>query len=70
MRFVKINGIIYDYSQYKLNVLNIKKAVFEEIEDVIVRFGFVKQKENIFLNKKFDLLMNFSVKKRSRLKFV
>jgi len=70
MKFVKIQGTVYDYSGYKLNIINIKKLVNDEIENSVAKLGFIKQKENIFYNKKFDLLLQITIKNKTKLKFV
>jgi len=70
MKFVKVQGAIYDYAKYKLSILNLTKALNDNIENSIAKFGFVKQKEGIFYNKKFDLLLQVSLRNKSRLKFV
>ena len=70
MRFVKISGTIYDYSQYKLNISTLQNAILEEIENSMSKFGFIKQRENLFYNKKFDLLLKLEIKNKSKLKFV
>jgi hypothetical protein len=70
MKFVKINGIIYDYSAYRLNVSTITKAINEEIENSIAKLGFARQKDNFFYNKKFDIALTISIKNKSKLKFV
>jgi len=70
MKFVKIQGTIYDYSQYRLNILGIKKLINDEIETAVSKIGFVRQRENIFYNKKFDLLLQILIKNKSKPKFV
>ena len=70
MRFVKISGTIYDYSEYRLNISSLVKAINEEIENSVTRLGFMKQKENVFYNKKFDLVLKIEIKNKSKLKFV
>jgi hypothetical protein len=70
MRFVKISGTIYDYSQYKLNISTLQNAILKEIENSMSKFGFIKQRENLFYNKKFDLLLKLEIKNKSKLKFV
>lgn len=70
MKFVKINGVIYDYSAYKLNISNLLNLINEEIENSIVKYGFIKQKANVFYNKKFDLVLKLTSKNKSKLKFV
>ena len=70
MKFVKINGVIYDYSSYKLNTSNLLNSINDEIENSIVKYGFIKQKANVFYNKKFDLLLKMTNKNKSKLKFV
>jgi hypothetical protein len=70
MKFIKISGTVFDYSNYKLTVSNTVKLLNDEIESSIIKLGFVKQKENIFYNKKMDLLLEISIRNRSKLKFV
>ncbi len=70
MKFIKINGVIYDFSEYKLNTLNIKKEINDEIENSIAKLGFARQKDNAFYSKKFDLLLLIEIKNKKKLKFV
>jgi len=70
MKFVKISGVIYDFTDYRLNLSNLARSLNEEIENSITRLGFVKQRENLFYNKKFDLLLKISIRNKSKLKFV
>ena len=55
MKFVKINGVIYDYAEYRLKTVGLLKAVSESIEEAITRYGFSKEKENVFYSRKYDI---------------
>ena len=70
MKFIKINGVIYDYAEYKLKIINLSKAVSEAIEDAITRYGFSKEKDNVFYNKKYDLKLEITIKNKNKMKFV
>ncbi|MBW3022480.1 hypothetical protein KY308_00045 [Candidatus Woesearchaeota archaeon] len=70
MKFVRINGAIYDYYEYRLKVFNLIKAVLEEVDNEVLRYGFSKEKENIFYNKKYDLEIKILVKNRNKIEFV
>jgi len=70
MKFVKVNGIIFDYAEYRLKVINLSKAAIESIEEAITRYGFAKEKDSIFYNKKYDIELRVIIKNKNKMKFV
>ena len=70
MKFVKINGVIYDYAEYRLKTINLSRAIAESIEEAITKYGFSKERDDAFYNKKYDLELKIVLKNKSKMKFV
>ena len=70
MKFVKIKGVIYNYAEYKLKAINLSKALIESVEEAITRYGFSKENDSTFYNKKYDLELKILLKNKNKMKFV
>ena len=70
MKFVKINGVIYDYAEYKLKIINLSRAVAESVEEAITKYGFSKENDSAFYNKKYDFALKIVLKNKNKMKFV
>ena len=69
MRFIKVDGVYYDYEKYRKTILDVENALLDEIELIAARFGFKKIK-SYFYNKELDVVLEISAKTRSQLEFV
>ncbi len=70
MKFIKIKGVIYDYSEYKRNLEKLEKIINEELEQLIARYGFTRKRNNLFCNNKLNILLKLEFSRISKLKFV
>jgi hypothetical protein len=69
MKFISINGRILDYSRYSEEVSLLKKWIFADLSEYFEKLGFEKEK-GAYYNKRLDVGIKITAKKRSAKKFV